>query len=95
MAKYRVKEGCLGYINDRMETEGNVFEGREGLYGSWFEQIEGQNEAPAEVASAEPEAQDKAMEDAAAEGEGTMPAEQLVEAEVAASDTKDDGVETL
>ncbi len=40
LVKYRVKEDCKGYVNDRMETEGNVFQAAPGLEGSWFEPVE-------------------------------------------------------
>lgn len=39
MAKYKVKAGKEGYINDRMEKDGAVFEAKEGLTGSWFDPL--------------------------------------------------------
>jgi len=99
MATYRVLPGCEGYINDRMETEGNLFDARDGLTGSWFESVDAAAEAVSEIDSEpefEVEAQADAAEDAASEDEGTRPDPALAEAEVAAGEPgEDDGVEVL
>ena len=98
MAKYRVKSGMKGYINDRMESDGAVFEAKDSLTGSWFDLVA--DEPKAEVnAEAEPgaisteQAQADAQEAAVAEpGDGTHTAETAA-AELDAE--SDDGVETL
>lgn len=59
MAKYKVKEGCMGFT-DRRLYEGQVFEGKDGLTGSWFEGVSGKQ---AEVlAEPEPDAPEEAAE---------------------------------
>ena len=91
MAKYLVKEGMQGYINDRMEKEGAVFEADEGIKGSWFDAVA---DAPVAevVADSVVEAQAAANESAVAEsGDGTHTAETAAAED---ADT-DDGVEVL
>lgn len=95
MAKYRVKAGKEGYINDRMEKDGAVFEAKDGLTGSWFDEVlSDEPEAEAEPGAISTEqAQADAQEAAVAEsGDGTHTAEKAA-AELDAE--SDDGVETL
>jgi len=97
MAKYRVLPGKFGYINDRMESDGNVFEAKDGLTGSWFESVD--EEAVSKIDTDEApavEEQAAAAEDAASEDEGTRPDPALAEAEVAAGEPGEgDDVEVL